>query len=543
MKKILFTFFLLSSSATYIIADEIDFTHDGWQREAYLYKPSCIPEDIPDDFEPIPLVFMIHGLGGEGQDFYNFSALAEDSCFMVVFPSGLFNTWNAGPNMPYAHEIDDNSYFDALIENIENNYPLDTNRVYLTGHSMGGYMASHMNCTSTSFTAYGGSGGGIANGYVGGSGDNLPCSIESGTYPNPMIISHGTADNVVPFEWAIFNLYHFQLLNRCPGIVPWPYEYFWPEFNDTGDYWDDPENDLDDIIEIVLSTADTLEYNGLVQRYQWSDGCLGGSPALEAIILPSEQHAWHQTWNSAINTPLEHWNFLKQFSKDKMGPVLDSLKLPLSVTLDDEYYVNAETTPIGILAIDNYSVASMTISFSGFINVEGFDLTIDFNTSERLFYGDYDIVLDPTILTDSYETTMISIVDHDGNEKVYDFEMLQDLGLHQQMAVLNNVTTSSTSEGLSLPETYALHQNYPNPFNPETNIGYDLADESMVSLKVYDMKGALVKTLLNENQSSGHKTVKWDGTSDLGQKVSAGLYLYRIQTEGFTSTKKMALLK
>ena len=47
----------------------------------------------------------------------------------------------------------------------------------------------------------------------------------------------------------------------------------------------------------------------------------------------------------------------------------------------------------------------MTISFSGFINVEGFDLTLDFNTSERLFYGDYDIVLDPNISTDSYETT------------------------------------------------------------------------------------------------------------------------------------------
>ena len=226
-----------------------------------------------------------------------------------------------------------------------------------------------------------------------------------------------------------------------------------------------------------------------------------------------------------------------------MGPVLDSLTLPLSVTLDDDYYVNGETTPIGILAIDNYSVASMTISFSGFINVEGFDLTLDFNTSERLFYGDYDIVLDPSISTDSYETTGISMVDHDGNEKVYDSEMLQDLGLYQQMAVVNNVTTSSTSEGLSLPETYALHQNYPNPFNPETNIDYDLADESMVSLKVYDMKGILVKTLINENQSSGYKTVKWDGTSDLGQKVSAGLYLYRIQTEGFISTKKMALLK
>jgi len=185
----------------------------------------------------------------------------------------------------------------------------------------------------------------------------------------------------------------------------------------------------------------------------------------------------------------------------------------------------------------------MTISFSGFINVEGFDLTLDFDTNERLFYGDYDAVLDPTSTTDNYETTGISIVDHDGNEKVYDFEMLHDLGLHQQMAVLNNVSTSSTKQDLTLPKTYALHQNYPNPFNPETKIGYDLADESMVSLKVYDMKGTLVKTLLNENQSSGHKTIKWDGTSDLGQKVSAGLYLYHIQTESFTSTKKMALLK
>ncbi|MEL1231181.1 MAG: FlgD immunoglobulin-like domain containing protein [Candidatus Neomarinimicrobiota bacterium] len=526
-----------------ILAVELDFSHGGWQREAYLYKPSCIPENIPDDFEPVPLVFMIHGLGGVGADNYNFSSVAEDSCFMVVFPSGLFNTWNTGPNMNYSHEVDDNSYFDALIDTINSKFPLDTNRIYLTGHSMGGFMASHMNCTSTNFTAYAGSGGGVYSGYFPNNAYHELCSIENGAYPNPMIISHGIGDATVPYEHAIFNLYNFLLLNRCNGSTNWPYDYSWPSFNEIGVYWDDPEDDFDDITDIVYSNADTLEHNGLVQRYQWSDGCLGGSPALEAIMLPSEGHAWHQTWNSAINTPLEHWNFLKQFSKDKMGPVLDSLALPLSVTLDDEYYVNGESTSIGILAIDNYAVASMTISFSGFINVEGFDLTLDFDTNERLFYGDYDAVLDPTITTDNYETTGISIVDHDGNEKVYDFEMLQDLGLHQQMAVLNNVSTSSTKQDLTLPKTYALHQNYPNPFNPETKIGYDLADESMVSLKVYDMKGTLVKTLLNENQSSGHKTIKWDGTSDLGQKVSAGLYLYRIQTESFASTKKMALLK
>ena len=116
--------------------------------------------------------------------------------------------------MPYSHDIDDNSYFDALIDTIYNNYPLDTNRVYLTGISMGGAMASHMNCTSTSFTAYGGSGGVIAAGYTIGNGYEDLCSIENGTYPNPMIISHGLDDGTVPYEWAFFNLYHFLLLCR-----------------------------------------------------------------------------------------------------------------------------------------------------------------------------------------------------------------------------------------------------------------------------------------------------------------------------------------
>ena len=537
MKKLI----LFILTLTTIFADQINFSHDGWQREAFLFKPSCIPDDPDEDFEPIPLVFMIHGLGGEGEDNYFFSSLANDSCFMVVFPSGMFNTWNAGPLMPFAHDINDNSYYDALIDTIYNNYPLDTNRVYLTGHSMGGFMASHMNCTSTSFTAYGGSGGGIASGYTIGNGFEDLCSVENGTYPNPMIITHGMADNIVPFEWAIFNLYHFLLLNRCDGITPWPYDYDWPIFSDTGYYWEDPEDDLEEIIDYVFSIADTTSYYpGLLERYQWSNGCLGGQAALEAIMLPNEQHAWHQTWNSQIESQLEHWNFLKQFSKAEMGPILDSLALPVSEILDEDYYVNGETTTIGILAIDNYSVSSMTITLLGLVST--YDLTIDFNTNERLVYPEIDIVLDPTISTDSYETVQVSLIDQHGNEKIYDSEALQELGFYNQIAIINQINMSSEHD-LTLPETFALHQNYPNPFNPETNISYDLPEDGLVSVNVYDMKGTLVKTLVNDVQSCGYRTLKWNGTNDKGQKVSAGLYLYRIEAEGFTDTKKMALIK
>tara|TARA_A100000164_G_scaffold215356_1_gene190866 strand:- start:144 stop:761 length:618 start_codon:yes stop_codon:yes gene_type:complete len=205
--------------------------------------------------------------------------------------------------------------------------------------------------------------------------------------------------------------------------------------------------------------------------------------------------------------------------------------------------MNGETTPIGVLAIDNYSVASITISFLGLINVEGFDLTLDFNTNERLFHSDLNIALDSNIATDSYETVEISIVDHDNNEKVYDIEALHELGLHNQMAVLNNLSTSSINKNPSLPQVFALHQNYPNPFNPETSIGYDLSEESFVSLAIHDLRGSLIKILLSEKQSSGYKTVKWDGNNDDGQKVSAGLYLYRINTNNFKATKKMVMLK
>ena len=534
MKNILFLFIF---SITTILADEIDFIHDGWAREAYLFKPSCIPDIVPDEFE-VPLVLMFHGLGGDGADYYAISPLAEDSCFIAAFPSGLFNTWNVGPEANFSHDIDDNSYVAALIDTIYNNYPIDTNRIYGTGHSMGGGFTNHLSCTSTEFTALGSSGGYVNQNYDPNSDYSYLCDPFTIGYTIPTIHSHGITDDVVPVEWGRQAAISAAARNMCSGPLETFLETDWSLFSYYGDF--DPE-DFEELLDEFFASADTIVYNGSIQRYQWTQGC-HTEPNTEVILLPNLGHAWHQTWNSPISTPLEHWNFFRQFSKDKMGPALDSLILPASETLDNDYYVNGETTPIGILAIDNYSVASMTISFSGFINVEGFDITLTFDTNERLLHGDVGAILDPNISTDNYETVQIVIADHHGNEKVYDLEALQELGLYQQMAVVNNITTSTDDDMLS-PQTFALHQNYPNPFNPETSISYDLASEGLVSIKIHDLRGTLVKTLVNDVQPSGYKTIKWDGTDDYGQKVSAGLYLYRIEAEGFTDTKKMALLK
>ena len=94
-----------------------------------------------------------------------------------------------------------------------------------------------------------------------------------------------------------------------------------------------------------------------------------------------------------------------------------------------------------------------------------------------------------------------------------------------------------------IPEVFALHQNYPNPFNPVTTLQYDLPEDALVNITIYDMMGRQVKTLINGSQTAGYKTIQWDATNNFGEPVSAGLYLYTIEAGEFRQTKKMILLK
>jgi len=94
-----------------------------------------------------------------------------------------------------------------------------------------------------------------------------------------------------------------------------------------------------------------------------------------------------------------------------------------------------------------------------------------------------------------------------------------------------------------LPDVYALHQNYPNPFNPITTLRYDLPEQSMVNIIIYDLLGRQIRTLINQTQDAGFKSVIWNATNDHGKPVSAGVYLYKIQAGEFVQTRKMVLLK
>jgi len=94
-----------------------------------------------------------------------------------------------------------------------------------------------------------------------------------------------------------------------------------------------------------------------------------------------------------------------------------------------------------------------------------------------------------------------------------------------------------------VPSEFALEQNYPNPFNPVTHFSFYLPRASQVLLQVYDMKGALVNTVLQGERGKGHYQVTWDGTNNSGIRVASGLYFYRLSSESFTATRKMILSK
>ena len=105
-------------------------------------------------------------------------------------------------------------------------------------------------------------------------------------------------------------------------------------------------------------------------------------------------------------------------------------------------------------------------------------------------------------------------------------------------------TITLSNEGVN-PTEFGISGNYPNPFNPNTTIEYNVEASGHVTLKIYDIMGRAVRTLVNEYKEAGSPDYKvvWDGKDNHGQQVSAGLYLYTLKSNGMTAHAKMVLMK
>ena len=116
--------------------------------------------------------------------------------------------------------------------------------------------------------------------------------------------------------------------------------------------------------------------------------------------------------------------------------------------------------------------------------------------------------------------------------------MINNDGSFQYSGEVEVLVTTTAVTTTALPNIYALSQNYPNPFNPTTTINYQLQKAGTVSLKVYDMLGREVATLVNGNKGPGYYSAIFDAS-----RLSSGTYIYRLNTDSFTEVKKLVLLK
>jgi len=165
-----------------------------------------------------------------------------------------------------------------------------------------------------------------------------------------------------------------------------------------------------------------------------------------------------------------------------------------------------------------------------------FDNVVDSN-------GVYHLVTHPNILEWDEDFTWVHL-EHISNRKDIWYVGFGHLYLYRfvQSAFHENIL-ASYNDSESLLKTFMLYPNYPNPFNPTTTIRYNLLQSSLVNITIYDMMGRKIKTLINQSQDAGQRSIVWKATNDFGHPVSTGIYLYQIHAGDNIQTKKMIFLK
>ncbi len=129
--------------------------------------------------------------------------------------------------------------------------------------------------------------------------------------------------------------------------------------------------------------------------------------------------------------------------------------------------------------------------------------------------------------------------DHDIADKTVYYYWLADIALDGQI----NYTGPRVAVALAKPTEYLLAQNYPNPFNPSTSISYTLKDNGMVKLAIYNIRGQMIRQLINHTQMAGQYNQEWDGRDENGIVVPTGTYIYTLEINGFKAVRRMTMAK
>ena len=176
-----------------------------------------------------------------------------------------------------------------------------------------------------------------------------------------------------------------------------------------------------------------------------------------------------------------------------------------------------------------------------------FDQLLDIKERQNKLNDSYESIFEDQLdgITYLEEQRYIFEVDNTNNI-VWECHTGANLGFFDYPLRCNKIESeifNKTNYNLKIVNGYNLLQNYPNPFNPITTVQYDLPEDGLVNITIYDMMGRVVKNLISSQQNSGYKSVRWNATNNENQSVSAGSYFYSIEAGDFKQTKKMILVK
>ena len=221
---------------------------------------------------------------------------------------------------------------------------------------------------------------------------------------------------------------------------------------------------------------------------------------------------------------------------------------------NNSFYPGQELSiPISILNGDNLLSFEMDIYFDPnsvqFVSLDWSEMIDHFTIEENVtqgslhyagaglspdgqngVFGNINLIVLEEFSADSFE---ISINNYKINETV--------IGSETIAVFMNSSILKTHSE--NMPDQLSLLQNYPNPFNPSTVIKYDIPKSSHVKIDIYDYRGRHLKSLIDRESDPGISQVEWNSTNDNGEKVAAGVYIYKIETRDHVISRKMILLK
>jgi hypothetical protein len=281
----------------------------------------------------------------------------------------------------------------------------------------------------------------------------------------------------------------------------------------------------DSIKFVVVYTLNGLQWIDSIGRYPWPGYMIHRGPA-----------------NATKVSSIYNSNTCVNYGSNSFGMGHMNMNFPevySSIMEIDPVYLPMSTDGNIVAA---YSVNVMDDNLGGLYMAfdKGISINLNYNNQDLAVAGTENKNLRLKLLLNGYLSTEVKNAKFNYSNNSVSFSNSVPNGIYVIEADVKSVTAVASE---SIPKSYSLKQNYPNPFNPSTNISFSIPQKSAVRLKIYSILGNEVRDLLNSNFESGTYSIAWDGKDNVGNKVSSGIYLYKMESDFGIVTRKMNLLK